>query len=64
MVQAPAPSVEEFRQCSVEFAEKARHAQSPESQKACEDLAEIYRQMAQSIEHLDELWKTMRSAKL
>jgi len=64
MVQAPAPSVENFRKRSVEFAEKARHAQSPESQRAFEDLAEMYRQMALSIEHLDELWRTMREAKL
>ena len=64
MVQAPAPSVDNFRQRSDEFAEKARRAQSPESQKAFEDLAEMYRQMAESIEHLDELWRTMREAKL
>jgi hypothetical protein len=64
VVHAPEPSVEIFRQRSVEFAEKARRAQSPESQKAFEDLAEMYRQMAESIEHLDELWRSMREAKL
>jgi hypothetical protein len=49
--------VEDLRELSADLFRKAGEAQTPKARQSFEDLASLYRQMAESLSELETLWK-------